>query len=552
MIVLVDFENTHASGLEGYEYLNENDTMVMYYSDENSSVAKGVIDDLKRNKVNVSMVKLLKAHANALDMYIASTTGMYLDSGEKICIVSKDKGYAAVADFWHSLRNAEILLGETIKECLLHSQNNDEERIRLCKSRSLKAALVDAFDTMNTVPTKPVLSRVGMRMQEKAMKNTTITEAELLPNPLGSKAAGDTDKAEVAIDKTAVEKTAKKESAVSDPEELNPENGAAASRKNHRSRGRRHGGGQNRTENAVQTEEKAVEKTVEKPVEKTAEKPAPAPVKKQAPRNHNAIEFVWDPQLRAMRPKYPAVEEVFSVESAFADTEEEGFSASSASDTAASAASDIAAATAEQQSAAIEAEVKVQADAISDISETRTAAQDMDALEISDEAIADAAEEAVQTPEKKTRRRRRRASSKTKDAAKDTAVNDGETVKETEKAAAEAVKDTESLKASETVDKASESESGEPVKAKKTARSRRSGNRKAKENADKAKSESADKEKSADNKESTEKQKKTTAKGHEGEDSAEGGTTEKTDKPAKSSRRRRSTKKKTEENKASE
>lgn len=111
MIILVDFENTHGSGFEGYEYLNDTDTVVVYYSDDNSAVKRGMVDDLKDRNVNVRMVKLLKQHSNALDMYIASTTGMFLDTGEKICIVSKDKGYAAVRDFWHSLRGAEILLG---------------------------------------------------------------------------------------------------------------------------------------------------------------------------------------------------------------------------------------------------------------------------------------------------------------------------------------------------------------------------------------------------------------------------------------------------------
>ncbi len=187
MIVLVDFENTHASGLEGYEYLNQNDTLVMYYSDENSSLTKGMVDDLKRNHVHVSLVKLLKQHSNALDMYIASTTGMYLDSGEKICIVSKDKGYAAVRDFWHSLRGAEILLGETIRECFLHSVVNDDERIALCKERSQKASLVDAFTTMNTVPTRPTLSRQNnsRRRRNNLINFTEITEpAPILPNPL--------------------------------------------------------------------------------------------------------------------------------------------------------------------------------------------------------------------------------------------------------------------------------------------------------------------------------------------------------------------------------
>ena len=193
MIILVDFENTHASGLDGYTYLNESDTLVMYYSDENSAVTKGVVEDLRKNGVHVRLVKLLKQHSNALDMYIASTTGMFLDSGEKICIVSKDHGYAAVRDFWHSLRGAEILLGETIKQCLLSSELNDEARIRLCKEREQKAMLVDAFTTMNTIPTRPTLSRSNQRRRRNDTRNfMEVSEpVAILPNPLMTETPAD-------------------------------------------------------------------------------------------------------------------------------------------------------------------------------------------------------------------------------------------------------------------------------------------------------------------------------------------------------------------------
>ena len=187
MIFLVDFENTHASGFEGYHYLTEQDTLVVYYSDENSALKKGVVEDLKEKAVHVRMVKLLKQHSNALDMYIASTTGMFLDTGEKICIVSKDKGYAAVRDFWHSLRGAEILLGETIEECFLHSVANDDERIRRAKERNQKVQLIDAFETTNNVPTRPTLSyRNNFRRRKNQFLdvNSHLEPVELLPNPL--------------------------------------------------------------------------------------------------------------------------------------------------------------------------------------------------------------------------------------------------------------------------------------------------------------------------------------------------------------------------------
>ena len=187
MIFLVDFENTHASGFEGYHYLTEQDTLVVYYSDENSALQKGVVEDLKEKAVHVRMVKLLKQHSNALDMYIASTTGMFLDTGEKICIVSKDKGYAAVRDFWHSLRGAEILLGETIEECFLHSVANDDERISRAKERNQKVQLIDAFETTNNVPTRPTLSyRNNFRRRKNQFLdvNSHLEPVELLPNPL--------------------------------------------------------------------------------------------------------------------------------------------------------------------------------------------------------------------------------------------------------------------------------------------------------------------------------------------------------------------------------
>ena len=187
MIILIDFENTHASGFQGVEYLNEQDTLVVYYSDENSAVSKGVVDDLKAKNVHVRMVKLLKQHSNALDMYIASTTGMFLDTGEKICIVSKDKGYAAVRDFWHSLRGAEILLGETIEECFLHAIANEDERIRRAKERSQKALLTEAFETMNNIPTRPTLSRNRFWRRGRQVNydlSSHLNPVEILPNPL--------------------------------------------------------------------------------------------------------------------------------------------------------------------------------------------------------------------------------------------------------------------------------------------------------------------------------------------------------------------------------
>lgn len=265
MIVLVDFENTHQSGFDGYEYLNERDTLVVYYSDENSALPRGMVDDLKRRSVNVKMVKLLKQHSNALDMYIASTTGMYLESGEKICIVSKDKGYAAVRDFWHSLRGAEILLGETIEECFLHSVQNDDERIRSAKERYQKVQITQAFETMNRVPTRPTLSR-GNRRRLDFDTNRNLEPIELLPNPL------------------SLSKPEETEPVKPEPEERQTVR-KAESEKPHR---------EIPAEKTERSEEPAAAPA-------SAEKTASPALKSPAKRNEAAISYVYDPVTRTMK-----------------------------------------------------------------------------------------------------------------------------------------------------------------------------------------------------------------------------------------------------------
>ena len=331
MIILVDFENTHVSGLEGYEYLDDNDTLVMYYSDDNSAVTKGMVNDLKKRNVHVSLVKLLKQHSNALDMYIASTTGMFLESGEKICIVSKDKGYAAVRDFWHSLRGAEILLGETIKECLLSSEKNDDERIRLCKERSQKTNLVDAFATMNTIPTRPTLSKANRRRRGQNINFTEVTEpASLIPNPLMMETPAD-QLAKQMKDHAAEPAQESKSSGNKNPDnnsnkeaagesaegsnkkdrvrsEKNSKNSDKAGVKDASAKTNASNSGDNLKKESAQEKPKALIKSAP---EKTAIIPRPeqrtALAKTEPKFDPNRVQFVYDPASRSMK----RVESVF-------------------------------------------------------------------------------------------------------------------------------------------------------------------------------------------------------------------------------------------------
>ena len=297
MIILIDFENTHGSGFQGVEYLDEKDTLVVYYSDENSAVSRGLVDDLKEKNVHVRMVKLLKQHSNALDMYIDSTTGMFLDTGEKICIVSKDRGYAAVRDFWHSLRGAEILLGETIEECFLHSEGNDDERIRRAKERSEKILLTESFDTMNNIPTKPTLSRSNYwrrRKQTNFDLSKNLYPVEILPNPLakpGLEEASPSDE-EAAVDGMAL--LQELADSLKIPEESTPVD-TDASRTKSEEKGQEKQGG---IASAVEKKTDARKKTEDREIHKAEGQKEEVQQAKKKPGNQ--LRFVYDPVKKAM------------------------------------------------------------------------------------------------------------------------------------------------------------------------------------------------------------------------------------------------------------
>lgn len=292
MIILIDFENTHGSGFQGVEYLDEKDTLVVYYSDENSAVSRGLVDDLKEKNVHVRMVKLLKQHSNALDMYIASTTGMFLDTGEKICIVSKDRGYAAVRDFWHSLRGAEILLGETIEECFLHSEGNDDERIRRAKERSEKILLTESFDTMNNIPTKPTLSRSNYWRRKKQISfdlSKNLNPVEILPNPLAKPGLeeGSASDEEAAVDGMAL--LQELADSLKIPEEASPME-TDGKRTKAEEKGKEK---QGRLESAVEKKTDVRKKTEDTEIHKEEGQKA-----KKKPGNQ--LRFVYDPVKKAM------------------------------------------------------------------------------------------------------------------------------------------------------------------------------------------------------------------------------------------------------------
>ena len=148
-IILVDYENVSASdGLKGVEYLNENDTLIVFYSQCCEKIRAEYIDMIEKSRCEFKAYKLVHTGKNALDFYIAAECGFLGSCGEKqISIISRDKGFSAVSDFFRvKPETAEITVrtAPNIESALLSSNAfQDVERKKEIKEKT-KTLNIDA------------------------------------------------------------------------------------------------------------------------------------------------------------------------------------------------------------------------------------------------------------------------------------------------------------------------------------------------------------------------------------------------------------------------
>ena len=102
-IYFVDFENVNSNGLVGISKidLNENDKLVLFYSENAKSLTIDVHKELEKIKAEKEYIKVRVGTANALDFQLASYLGASVekDNTKRFFIISKDLGFDAVCDF---------------------------------------------------------------------------------------------------------------------------------------------------------------------------------------------------------------------------------------------------------------------------------------------------------------------------------------------------------------------------------------------------------------------------------------------------------------------
>lgn len=82
--ILVDYENVCISdGLKGVEYLNEKDTLIIFYSQCCEKIRAEYIDMIEKSQCEFKIYKLAQTGKNALDFYIAAECGCLSASANK-------------------------------------------------------------------------------------------------------------------------------------------------------------------------------------------------------------------------------------------------------------------------------------------------------------------------------------------------------------------------------------------------------------------------------------------------------------------------------------
>lgn len=138
MIYLVDYENVNLSGMIGIENLEEKDHVVVFLGNNTGAIPFEWHIRIMDSKAQVKYIKCGKVSKNYLDFQLATFCG-YIMAGlehEKIYVVSKDKGFDSIVDFWtENKEDIQIARIEAIDESLDIPRPMNKQKERSAKPK---------------------------------------------------------------------------------------------------------------------------------------------------------------------------------------------------------------------------------------------------------------------------------------------------------------------------------------------------------------------------------------------------------------------------------
>lgn len=135
---LIDFENVGNSGLQGAGQLSGGDCVVIFFSQARNRIEQRKFQQITESGCEFEICKLHKTGKNALDFYIATRVGEICGSRSEgsIAIISNDKGFEAVRDYWRKRKDNSrtIILRPNIEKAIVSLNENSLRCARLRQS----------------------------------------------------------------------------------------------------------------------------------------------------------------------------------------------------------------------------------------------------------------------------------------------------------------------------------------------------------------------------------------------------------------------------------
>ena len=201
MIYLVDYENVNLNGMVGIENLEETDHVVVFLGNNTGAIPIEWHIRILDSKAQVKYIKCGKVSKNYLDFQLATFCG-YIMAGldhEKVYVVSKDKGFDSIVDFWTDNKEGiQIARIEAIDESLgiprpmnkekgrnqKQKKQNNKKGSKKNKSRSEEAGVeevvAEAAQMMETAEVEQVFAVEEVSVEDVMPESIAVeTESEL-------------------------------------------------------------------------------------------------------------------------------------------------------------------------------------------------------------------------------------------------------------------------------------------------------------------------------------------------------------------------------------
>ena len=192
---LVDYENVNVSGLDGIANLTENDTVIIFYSEKADTLTFGMHRRIIKSTATFKFQKVLLKEKNALDFQLCSYLGFLIKDtateenlDNKYFIVSNDKGYSILPDYWKKFGfNLKVISNLSKSEInppqLMNVSNTPktEQNETPQPVNVSNAPKVEQNETPQPANNLNVIETESNKIS--ADKNTTSETAEIINNP---------------------------------------------------------------------------------------------------------------------------------------------------------------------------------------------------------------------------------------------------------------------------------------------------------------------------------------------------------------------------------